>query len=115
MRMGAFLFGGLIGAAAAMFMNRNNRPVMLTTLNKATETVNSMVDRARNQMVNMTNNASQTGKTAVDQTAQAAANYTKQADTQADLEKVEQMINQDPQVKQAVDEIKRGNGQPSVR
>lgn len=92
MRMSSFIAGGIMGAAAAMYLSRNNKPIMFS-LSQAGESVNRMMDTAMDRMKNMMDNRS------VGQSTDSASG----------LDKVEKMTERDPQVKQQVDEILKEN------
>jgi thioredoxin reductase len=98
MRMSSFVVGGIVGAAAAIYMSRNNKPIMYS-LSQAGESVNKMMDTAMNKMKVMTDK-------------QSAGQYT---DTAGGLDKVEEMAEKDPQVKQKVDEILEENTSSSFQ
>lgn len=93
MRMSSFIAGGIMGAAAAIYLSRNNKPIMFS-LSQAGESVNRMMDTAMSRMKNMADNQP------VGQSA---------ADSTGGLDKVEEMAEKDPQVKQQVDEILEEN------
>lgn len=95
MRMSSFIAGGIMGAAAAMYLSRNNKPIMFS-LSQASESVNRMMDTAMDRMKNMMDNRS------VGQSGQST-------DSASGLDKVEKMTERDPQVKQQVDEILKEN------
>jgi Sec-independent protein translocase protein TatA len=119
MRMGTFLFGGLMGAFAVIYINRNNG-MMMSNLANAGQTVGNMVDKAKSKLSNMnmdmgitTSNskinthsqATNTAAQSTNTTAQQSSNTKQTNSNNPDLSKVEQIVNQDPNLKSKVDEI----------
>lgn len=92
MRMSSFLFGGLVGAAAVMYFSKNNRPFSFSSFSSATHNMNKMLDDAKNSM-----------------TTSSDYSKTSPADSEATREKVRDIINEDPALKQTVDEIANAN------
>jgi hypothetical protein len=84
MRMGAFLLGGIVGAAAVMYWNRNG--MMGQVMGKAKTAFSQMNEGGT---VNMTDNWSRNS-------ASASNNG---------LDKVKEIIDQDPELRKQVDEI----------
>jgi len=84
MRMSSFIIGGLVGAAAVVYFNRNNKPIMFS-LSQAGESVNRMVDAAMNKV---RENKSDSG-----------------------LNQVKQMAEKDPEVKHEINEIMKENSE----
>jgi hypothetical protein len=84
MKMGAFLLGGLVGAAVVMYWNRNKTMFA------------GFSSHAGNWMGKPFQSSARVNKS----TDKFSAN-----DSDAGLEKVESMIKQDPEVKRQVDEI----------
>lgn len=129
MRMGAFLLGGLVGAAAVIYFQNNRNSMMLSTMSSTTDALGKMVEKGMNMtgMGNKQNaqNAQNSQKAQNVQNTQNTQNtqnaksnnqsYNRKSfDGQADLGKVENMVKQDPSVKQKVDEILSENNQKSA-
>jgi uncharacterized membrane protein len=90
MRMTTFLVGAVAGAAAAMYMNRTNKTVMMG-FSQMGDNLSKAVDKA---MMTMADKGMRT--------------YKEPESTQS-LNKVEELINCDPQVKAEVNEILADN------
>jgi hypothetical protein len=134
MRMGTFLFGGLLGAFAVVYINRNNQ-MMMSNMANAGQTVGNMVNKAKSKLSNMnmdmgfttSNNKMNTNTQPTNTTAQPSSNTTAQQTSNStsqsssnkntasnknpELSKVEQIVNQDPNLKNKVDEILAENKQ----
>jgi len=94
MRMG-FWMGGLIGAAAAIYLSRN-RGMLMT----------SMQSGNMGRVMNTAKSALQgAAMKAMDATLTRKMNASSQMDQAADMAKVEQIVNEDPALKQTVNEI----------
>ena len=78
MRMSAFIMGGIVGAAAALYFTRGNNRRWLSATN-----LNQVVDTAKNAIQ----------QAAVDWLDQQAK-VRKQQDSGADANQIEQMVNQ---------------------
>jgi uncharacterized membrane protein len=87
MRMSSFIMGGILGAAATVYLNRNNNG-MTFSLGQAGESVNKMVDTARNKMMNNSNQG---------------------------LDKVEKILDEEPQTNHQVEEILEENNVSSFQ
>jgi len=131
MRLGAFLLGGILGAAAVMYVTRNRTFSMAgfsNQMNSENDNSNQFNDKAKNvwngvsqtaqsavQSVvgksasaggKQTSNANSSASAQTAQTAQKTANADgKAADGKAGLEQVEQWIDKDPKLRVQVSEI----------
>jgi Sec-independent protein translocase protein TatA len=121
MRMGTFLFGGLLGAFAVVYINRNNG-MMMSNLSNAGQTVGNMVNKAKSKFSNMnmdmgfisSNNKMNTNTQPTNNSAQSTNTMAQAQPTTSnhpDLAKVEQIVNKDPNLKSKVDEILAENNQ----
>ncbi len=95
MRIGGFLLGSLVGAAAVVYFSRNNKPTMAASWSQVGDSINNLVDTATNKIMNMRTNMMQ--------------NKQNPSQNSTGMEKVEDIVNQNPQVKQQVNEILRDN------
>lgn len=86
MRMTTFLVGAAAGAAAVMYMNRTNKSVMMS-FSQMGDNLNKAVDKA---MMSMADRSMKT--------------YREPENNQS-LDKVEELVNGDPQVRAEVDQI----------
>lgn len=100
MRWTGFIVGGILGAAAAVYFNRQNKP-MLTNLSQMSGNVNQMMKTARAKMLDM----ALTKKFGSDSIASSSSG----SKNAASIGDVEQIINKDPQLKQQVDAILQDN------
>jgi hypothetical protein len=123
MRMGTFLLGGIVGAVAVVYFNRNNS-MLMTNISEAGQTVGNMVNRARNTMSNMdmmTSSSNQgmnsTARGTNTSTSGMNANSSNQNANSGmntaseNLSKVEEIVKKDPNLKNKVDEILKENKQ----
>jgi gas vesicle protein len=124
--MGTFLLGGIVGAVAVVYFNRNSG-MMMSNISQAGQTVGNLVNKARNSISNMdmgmmssnkamnsTTNGASTGTSGMN-TAPSGSNANYGISTtsamESDLSKVEAIVNKDPDLKNKVDEILKENKQ----
>jgi hypothetical protein len=93
MRIGTLLFGGLIGAGAVIYWNRRGKQAAMSAV--STQTGN-MMNRMMNRGSKMDRHA--------DKAASKVTSHT-QNDSMFGLNKVEEIVNKDPELKRHVDEI----------
>jgi uncharacterized membrane protein len=86
MRMTTFLVGAVAGAAAAMYMNRTNKTVMMG-FSQIGDTMSKAMDKAMTTM------------------ADKGMKTHREPETTQSLDKVEELANCDPQVKSEVNQI----------
>lgn len=92
MRMGTFLFGGIVGAAAVVYLSRSNN-------RKDFNLMSSMnLDQVLSSAKNTIQNA------AMGQMDKSSSRQ-KSREADADLGTVEKIVNEDPQLRSEVDEI----------
>lgn len=90
MRFTSFLVGAAAGAAAAMYMNRTNKTVLMG-FSQMGDNLSKVVDKA---MMSMADRGLKTHK---------------EPETNQSLDRVEELIKQDPGVKHEVDQILTNN------
>jgi hypothetical protein len=115
MRMGTFLLGGIVGAVAVVYFNRNNG-MMSNMVNKARNTISNMdmgMISSNKGMNSTTNGASMNTSWMNAAPSGSNASYGKSAtsDKESDLSKVGAIVNEDPDLKNKVDEILKENKQ----
>jgi gas vesicle protein len=96
MRMSGFLVGGLVGAAAAIYFSRNNRPMLLSAVNW-----DQALDKA-GQFVRTAKNVWDSGST-------IQTNNISNTKSDADLDQVKNMVSKEPQLQHQVNEILKDN------
>lgn len=98
MRMGAFMFGGIVGAALAVAVMRNNKE-MRFSMAKAGEAMDKMIDDAKNKLMDLKF------------TPRTILTYsTKNKDG---LDRVEEIIHEDPALSHEAKEILAEKGERS--
>jgi hypothetical protein len=103
MRMSSFIMGGLVGAAAVVYLSRNNKPMAFDNFNQVMgRTKNTMMDFATSTMNRGMNMSSEMSKNTAE-------------DKRADLDKVEKIVNEDPKVKAEVDKIMMNSDKTEVK
>lgn len=95
MRIASFLVGAAAGAAAAMYMNRTNKTVMMG-FSQLGDNFTKAVDKA---MMSMADRGLKTHK---------------EPETNQSLHQVEDLVKKDPYVKNEVDQILTQNNVPST-
>lgn len=91
MRMGAFLLGGIVGAACVMYLSKN-KGMMITSWDQAGQTVGKMMKTAKHSMQHAAMGA-------LDST------LSRKTEKQSDMEQIEQIVNEDPELKNQVNKI----------
>ncbi len=108
MRWGAFLVGGLVGAAATVVLTGKRKPMLFSAVTNSDVIggfLNQIMDRSakKEKVLTDTNEPNgDYGKSAADVATSVAG-----------LGKVQELINQDSGLKAAVDDILAGNGEKS--
>lgn len=115
MRLGTFVLGGILGAAAVVYLSdRKNRSMKFSALTSPIDSLGKMMggkmDRAMNNFADQTKpmKAATSGFTS---NAVAATASTAGANG---LEQVEKIVSEDPQLKQTVNEILSESGKGST-
>jgi Sec-independent protein translocase protein TatA len=102
MRMGTFLLGGIVGALAVTYINRNNG-MMMANLANAGQSVGSMVNKAKSKLSNMNMNWDMRNN-------DDKSDYKTDVSNQhAEFSRVKEIVNEDPNLKTKVNEILADN------
>ena len=118
MRMSGIVVGGLLGAAAAMYLSRSNKTFSFSGISSATQALDSMVEKARSKMMSPDkrsyygDNASASGSQASTtsnmnmsgMSGMSAANASSPSQASG-IDQVESIVKQDPALKSQVNEI----------
>jgi gas vesicle protein len=108
MRLGAFLLGGLVGAAAAIyFSDRQNRSMFFSANALNGKSLGNMWNNSKNRIMNTAMNAFMGGKTEKEINADSAT-------AQDGLNKVEDIVKQDPALKNTVNDILADSGKTKM-
>ncbi|TXK76563.1 hypothetical protein [Paenibacillus sp. N3.4] len=95
MKIGTFLLGGIAGAAAVVYLNRKSKSMLFSAFSSSSESMGKVVDKARDSLVSKSFKES-TAKN----TSQTSSN---------NLNQVEKIVKEDPQLKATVNEILQDN------
>ncbi|PZE21973.1 hypothetical protein [Paenibacillus xerothermodurans] len=112
MRLGAFLFGGLLGAAAVIYLNNKNRSMILEMMSSNNQSLGGMMNKAQNNIADTMGNNNQTmtaGSSAA--ATDNIATTGKKNQKGASLERVEDIVRENPELKVTVGEILAKNNQ----
>jgi hypothetical protein len=117
MRVGAFLFGSLVGAAAVIYLNNKSKSMLLSAFSGNNQSVRGMVNKATDKITGTMNNSQTASHPAAANTAgstgstgQAGFNQNQTA-SRGGLEKVENIVQEDPELRVTVGEILASNHQ----
>lgn len=123
MRMSGFIIGGILGAAAAMYFSRNNRPTMLSNMNwdqavdkagQFVRTAKSMWDQGTTLSTNNGNANNSANNSNNNNNSNRSYNQSNSNDSDAkstgDFDAVGKMIGQDAALQQQVNEIMKEDG-----
>jgi len=92
MRLRSFLMGGIIGAAAVVYMNRYKSSMMFSNFSNAGQSMSKMMDKAKSKF-------------------SSGSMSSTQAKDYPDLNKVDEIVNHDSHLKDKVNEILAENEQ----
>jgi hypothetical protein len=107
MRLGAFLLGGLVGAAAAIYFSDRQNRSMFFSANTLNGNIGKMWNNSKNRIMNTAMNAFMGGKTGKEINADSAT-------AQDGLNKVEDIVKQDPALKNTVNDILADSGKTKM-
>ncbi|TVY11583.1 hypothetical protein [Paenibacillus cremeus] len=116
MRFGAFLLGGLVGAAAAVYLTGKSKPMLWSVLGKndalGSMMMNSMNDKS-DKSKSKFGDSSGSAKSNASFQGNKAKGHEEQFSAAAagGMSKVTEFVNQDPQLKAQVNEILSSNNQ----
>lgn len=118
MRLGTFVLGGLIGAAAVIYLSdRKNRSMKFSAFTSPIDTLGKMMggkkdfmDKAMNDFTNQVKptNAASSGASQASAMGGAAAFGTN------GLAQVQKIVNEDPELKKTVNDILQDGGKASM-
>ncbi|MFE5317140.1 hypothetical protein ACFQ88_00390 [Paenibacillus sp. NPDC056579] len=115
MKFGSFLLGGLVGAAAVIYINNKSKSMLFSAMS-SNQSLGSSADRGRSNERSM--DSSNQNKTKMNQTAASSLKKDEHSSSSlsssSTLGKVEEIISQDPELKSTVNEILAENGQEEV-
>jgi hypothetical protein len=106
MRMGTFLLGGIVGALAVTYINRNNG--MMANLANAGQSVGGMVNKAKSKLSNMNMN-----NWDMSNNDNKSDYKTDKSNQHAEFSRVKEIVNEDPHLKSKVNEILVDNKETS--
>ncbi|MEX2416178.1 MAG: hypothetical protein WD424_08535 [Paenibacillaceae bacterium] len=106
MRMRGFLVGGLVGAAAAMYFSKNNRPMLTTAINwdQAVNKAGQFVRSARNMW----------DSTSIMQTSTKSNGATTEKSKDTNLDQIKNVVSEEPELKREVDKILEENDRQPI-
>jgi gas vesicle protein len=120
LRMSGIVVGGLLGAAAAMYLSRSNKTFSFSGISSATQALDSMVEKARSKMMspdkrsyygdNASASGSQTSTTSnmnmsgMSMSGMGATNASSSSQATG-IDQVESIVKQDPALKSQVNDI----------
>ena len=102
MRISGFLFGGIVGAAAAILFNRSRRPFTFAAAGQAGRTVSSMMDAAKSKLIDRA-------------FARKSESDNGQASSEAEAGQIKQMINAEPELKKQSDAVMNAEHEVSAQ
>jgi hypothetical protein len=124
MRMGSFLLGGMVGAAVVVYMNTKNKAMLLSafsgnnssmgsTMSKAKERITSAFDNdkwkggeeATSSSGNSANSANTANTASSANSTNSTSNHKDGYSGKSNYGKIEEIINNEPQLKATVEEI----------
>jgi hypothetical protein len=115
MRLGTFVLGGLMGAAAVIYLSdRKNRSMKFSAFTSPVDTLGKMMGGTMGLINNFTDNNRQ-NKTAAATGAPHATTSANAANMGTNgLTQVQKIVNEDPELKKTVNDILQDNGKSSM-
>ncbi|MDD9267606.1 hypothetical protein ACFPES_11280 [Paenibacillus sp. GCM10023248] len=110
MKIGAFLLGGIAGAAAVVYWNRKSKSMLFSAFSSSSESMGKVVDKAKDTFVNKSFNESAVknfSNMASNSASNTAANTG--ANASGGLNQVEKIVKEDPHLRVTVNEILEAN------
>lgn len=106
MKIGAFLLGGIAGAAAVVYWNRKSKSMLFSAFSSSSESMGKVVDKAKDTFVNKSFSDS-----AVKNYSSPNINTASQAssNTGNGLNQVDKIVKEDPHLRVTVNEILEAN------
>lgn len=104
LRMSGFVVGGLLGAAAAMYFNRTNRTFSFSSISNAGQALDNVVEKARSRMMSP-DKRSYYGDPSSAGAGSNASSGPMSGVQAGGLQRVENMVKEDPMLKSQVNEI----------
>lgn len=99
MRIGAFMLGGIAGAAAVIYLNRKSKSMMLSAFSSSSESMGKVVDKAKDSFGS---------KAFKDSTAKNFSGASSNSSS-GNLNQVEKIVKEDPSLKATVNQILQDN------
>ena len=106
MRMSGFIVGGILGAAAAIYFTKNNKPMMMSYVNW---------DQAVDKAGNIVRGAKTMWDTASEIKTSSSDHSSSNKNTGKDLDKLEKIISKDESLSKHVNEIMKESGSPTIQ
>lgn len=114
MRMSGFLIGGILGACAALYFSRNQKPMLLTNVDwdKAVDKAGQIVRSAKTMWdsASVITAAGEKSSTSSGKALSGNTSSAKSSSSEASLHQVEQLVSKDAALKRQVDEIMKESG-----
>lgn len=119
MRFGAFFLGGIVGAAATIYLSNKNKNMMMSAFSSKNDSfsdfVDQTVDKAKKTFIefipeNKSTSASASGTNGKSASA-SKSNMKAGKSDDASLDRVEDIVAKEPKLKSQVDEILSKNGE----
>lgn len=111
MRIGGFMMGAMLGAAAAVYINRKGMP-MIFSMGQGGKGINSLMNKSKSGMQQQSHAdgkaASSSGGSNRSRNGQHSNHESIMQD--AGLDQVEHIVNEDPQLKSQVNDIMSEGG-----
>ncbi|WP_284640292.1 hypothetical protein [Paenibacillus silviterrae] len=121
MRLGAFFLGGIVGAAATIYLSNKNKNMMMSAFSSKNDSfsdlVDQTVDKAKKTFIEFIPESKSTSASASasgtnNKSASASKSNMKAGKSdEAGLDRVEDIVAKEPKLKSQVDEILSKNGE----
>ncbi|WP_028548697.1 hypothetical protein [Paenibacillus sp. UNC451MF] len=108
MKVGTFLLGGLVGAAAVIYFNNKSKSMLFSAISSNKQSLGNVSDKSKERSSEHMNGNAQ-------HSSEPVSNMKKEESSASDgLSRVEAIINKEPEIKAVVDEILAENHQKEV-
>ncbi|UQZ81956.1 hypothetical protein SK3146_01113 [Paenibacillus konkukensis] len=114
MKIGSFLLGGLVGAAAVMYFNNKSKSMLFSAFSSNNQSLGQMTDKSKERRKDSVHEEKHKPASAAASHDSGSSHEKDGSHSGSTLSKVEEIISQDPELKSTVDEILAENQQKEV-
>lgn len=112
MKFGSFLLGGLVGAAAVVYLNNRSKSMLFSAFNSNNQSIGNMMDKAKDKFTADANTATATvGAFDAKSSNKSTAFKKNDAFSAGGLSQADDVIKKDPSLQKTIQEILANSNQ----